>query len=121
MKITNRAMAIALNRSLSCGIKIIRDATLINAVENIRSATTRDHASSTTTGTRTGVSGECLTYVTPMRFRIVKLPNEKPMHVGDISRVLDVERHLIGMHLDILELYGFVSSERVISKEAFLS
>jgi predicted ArsR family transcriptional regulator len=39
------------------------------------------------------------------------------MHIGDISRVLDVERHLIGMHLDILKEYGFVSSEYVISEE----
>jgi len=53
----------------------------------------------------------------PTRFRIVKLLNKKPMHVGEISRVLDVERHLIGMHSDILELYGFVESERVISEE----
>ena len=59
MKITNRAMAIALNRSMSCCIEMIRAASLIKAVENLRSATTREHTSSTTTGIRTGVSGEC--------------------------------------------------------------
>ena len=50
----------------------------------------------------------------------MKLLNEKPMHIGDISRVLGVERHRIGMHFDILELYGFVESERVISEEGQL-
>jgi hypothetical protein len=66
MKITNRAMAIALNRSMSCCIEMIRAASLIKAVENLRSATTREHTSSTTTGTRTGVSGECLDYMFDM-------------------------------------------------------
>jgi DNA-binding MarR family transcriptional regulator len=42
------------------------------------------------------------------------------MHIGDISRVLGVKRHLIGMHLDILDLYGFVESKRVISEEGQL-
>jgi predicted ArsR family transcriptional regulator len=60
---------------------------------------------------------DAYTLLHPTRFRIVKLLNEKPMHIGDISRVLDVERHLIGMHLDILKEYGFVSSEYVISEE----
>ena len=44
MKINNRAMTIALNRSLSCGIKMIRDASLIKAVENLRSATYNQRA-----------------------------------------------------------------------------
>lgn len=60
---------------------------------------------------------DAYTLLHPTRFRIVTLLNEKPMHIGDISRVLDVERHLIGMHLDILESYGFVSSEYVVSEE----
>ena len=60
------------------------------------------------------------TLMHPLRFRIVELLKQKPMHIGDISRVLGVERHLIGMHLDILELYGFVESERVISEEGQL-
>jgi len=48
---------------------MIRDASFIKAAENFRSATTRERTSSTTTGTRTGVSGEfsiiCLWLVTP--------------------------------------------------------
>jgi len=60
---------------------------------------------------------DAYTLLHPTRFRIVKLLNEKPMRIGDISRVLGIERHLTGMHLDILELYGFVESKRVISEE----
>jgi len=63
---------------------------------------------------------DAYTLLHPTRFRIVKLLNEKSMHIGDISCVLGVERHLIGMHSDILELYGFVESERVISEEGQL-
>jgi predicted transcriptional regulator len=52
----------------------------------------------------------------PIRFRIVELLTEKPMHVSEISTTLGEERRLISYHLDTLEEYGFVTSKHEISK-----
>ncbi len=52
----------------------------------------------------------------PIRFRIVELLAEKPMHVSEISKTLGEERRLISYHLDTLEEYGFVTSKHEISK-----
>jgi len=63
------------------------------------------------------------TLLHPTRFRIVKLLNEKSMHIDRRDKPRPGRGkapNLIGMHLDILELYGFVSSERVISEEGQL-
>lgn len=52
----------------------------------------------------------------PVRFRIVKLLAEKPQHIAGISKAMEEERRLVHQHLDILEKYGFVSSEYEISE-----
>ena len=52
----------------------------------------------------------------PIRFRIVELLTEKPMHVSEISKTLGEERRLISYHLDTLEEYGFVTSKHEISE-----
>jgi predicted transcriptional regulator len=52
----------------------------------------------------------------PIRFRIVELLSEKPMHVSEISKTLGEERRLISYHLDTLEEYGFVTSKHEISE-----
>ena len=51
----------------------------------------------------------------PIRFRIVELLAERPMHISEISRMLEEERRLVSYHLDTLEEYGFVSSNYEIS------
>lgn len=52
----------------------------------------------------------------PIRFRIVKLLAEKPMHVKEMSKALGEERRLISYHLHILEEYGFLKSDYEISE-----
>lgn len=52
----------------------------------------------------------------PIRFKIVELLTEKPMHISEISRALVEERRLVSYHLDTLEEYGFVSSNYKISE-----
>jgi predicted transcriptional regulator len=51
----------------------------------------------------------------PIRFRIVELLAEKPMHISEISKVLGDDRRLVSYHLLTLEEYGFVSSKYEIS------
>jgi DNA-binding transcriptional ArsR family regulator len=53
----------------------------------------------------------------PIRFRIVELLNEKPMHINGISKALGEERRLVSYHLLALEDYGFVNSKYEISEE----
>ena len=52
----------------------------------------------------------------PIRFRIVELLAEKPMHINGISKVLGEERRLVSYHLLTLEEYGFLSSNYEISE-----
>jgi DNA-binding transcriptional ArsR family regulator len=52
----------------------------------------------------------------PIRFKIVELLAEKPMHISEISRALNEERRLVSYHLDTLDEYGFVSSNYAISE-----
>lgn len=51
----------------------------------------------------------------PIRFRIVELLAEKPMHINEISKVLGGERQLVSYHLLTLEECGFLSSDYEIS------
>ena len=53
----------------------------------------------------------------PIRFRIVELLNEKPMHINGLSKALGEERRLVSYHLLTLEEYGFVNSKYEISEE----
>lgn len=53
----------------------------------------------------------------PIRFRILELLAEKPMHVSEISRALGEERRLVSYHLDTLEEFGFVTSKHEISDQ----
>ncbi|RZN33702.1 MAG: ArsR family transcriptional regulator [Methanophagales archaeon ANME-1-THS] len=53
----------------------------------------------------------------PIRFRIVELLNEKPMHINGLSKALGAERRLVSYHLLALEDYGFVNSKYEISEE----
>ena len=53
----------------------------------------------------------------PIRFRIVDLLAEKPMHINAISNALGEDRRLVSYHLLTLEEYGFVDSKYEISEE----
>jgi DNA-binding transcriptional ArsR family regulator len=53
----------------------------------------------------------------PIRFRIVELLAEKPMHINVISKALREERRLVSYHLHTLEEYGFLSSNYEISEQ----
>jgi DNA-binding transcriptional ArsR family regulator len=53
----------------------------------------------------------------PIRFRIVELLAEKPMHINAISNTLGEDRRLVSYHLLTLEEYGFVDSKYEISEE----
>ncbi|RZN33353.1 MAG: ArsR family transcriptional regulator [Methanophagales archaeon ANME-1-THS] len=52
----------------------------------------------------------------PIRFRIVKLLAERPMHINEIAKAMEEERRLVSYHLLTLEQYGFVSSKYEISE-----
>jgi DNA-binding transcriptional ArsR family regulator len=54
----------------------------------------------------------------PIRFGIVKLLAERPMHINAISKALDGEKkRLVSYHLRTLEDFGFVRSEYEISEQ----
>ncbi len=53
----------------------------------------------------------------PMRYRIVELLVEKPMHINEISNALGEERRLVSYHLLTLEEYGFLSSKYELSEQ----
>ncbi|MBE0516820.1 MAG: winged helix-turn-helix transcriptional regulator [Methanophagales archaeon] len=53
----------------------------------------------------------------PIRYRIVELLAEKPMHINEISRVMGDERRFVTYHLRLLEECGFLSSKYKISPE----
>lgn len=52
----------------------------------------------------------------PIRFRIVELLVENPMHINAISIAMGEERRLVSYHLQTLEEYGFVNSRYEISE-----
>jgi len=54
----------------------------------------------------------------PIRYKMVKLLTENPMHINAISDALGVDRRLTAYHLNILEEHRFLSSVHKISDEA---
>jgi len=52
----------------------------------------------------------------PIRFRIIELLAEKPIHINGISKAMGEERRLVSYHLLTLEEYGFVNSKYEISE-----
>jgi DNA-binding transcriptional ArsR family regulator len=52
----------------------------------------------------------------PIRFRIVELLAEKPLHINAISKAMGEERRLVSYHLLALEEAGFVASKYEISE-----
>jgi len=58
------------------------------------------------------------TLLHPMRFRIVKLLAEKPMHIAEISKAMGEDGRPVATNynLNILEEYGFVSNKYEISE-----
>lgn len=58
------------------------------------------------------------TLLHPMRFRIVKLLAKKPMNITEISKAMGEDGRPVATNynLNILEEYGFVSSEYEISE-----
>ncbi|MGC9444363.1 MAG: ArsR/SmtB family transcription factor [Candidatus Methanospirareceae archaeon] len=54
----------------------------------------------------------------PIRFRIVELLEEQPMHINAISKALEEKKKkLVSYHLGILEDHGFVRSKYEISEQ----
>ena len=53
----------------------------------------------------------------PVRYRIVELLAEKPMHINAISIAMGEERRLVSYHLNMLEEHGFLTSKYEISLE----
>ena len=53
----------------------------------------------------------------PIRFRIVELLADNPMHINGISKAMGEERRLVSYHLLTLEEYGFVNSRYEISEQ----
>ncbi len=53
----------------------------------------------------------------PIRFRIVELLTEKPLHINAISKAMSEERRLVSYHLDTLEEHGFLASKYEISEQ----
>jgi DNA-binding transcriptional ArsR family regulator len=53
----------------------------------------------------------------PVRFRIVELLMEKPMHINEISKAMGEERRLVSYHLLTLEEHRFVESRYEISEQ----
>jgi DNA-binding transcriptional ArsR family regulator len=52
----------------------------------------------------------------PVRYRIVELLAEKPMHINEISNALGEEKGLVSYHLLTLEERGFLSCNYELSK-----
>ncbi|HDS44900.1 MAG TPA: ArsR family transcriptional regulator [Methanomicrobia archaeon] len=53
----------------------------------------------------------------PIRYRIVKLLADKPLHVNAIALAMGIERRHITYHLRILEDSGFITSKYGVSEE----
>ena len=56
-------------------------------------------------------------FLHPMRYRLLELLEEQPMHISELSRTLREERRLVSYHLGTLEDKGFVTSKYEISEE----
>jgi len=54
----------------------------------------------------------------PLRYRIVELLEEKPMHINEISNALEEETRLVSYHLLILVEHGFLRSNYEISERS---
>ena len=59
---------------------------------------------------------EAHVFLHPIRFRIVELLAEGPMHINEISKAVGEERRIVSYHLRTLEEYGFVNSKYEISE-----
>lgn len=53
----------------------------------------------------------------PIRFRVVEILAEKPMHINEIAKAMGEERRLVTYHLAMLEESGFLTSKYEISEE----
>jgi predicted transcriptional regulator len=53
----------------------------------------------------------------PIRFRIVALLKEEPLHINAISSAMGMERRLVAYHLGVLEESGFLTSKYEMSEE----
>ena len=53
----------------------------------------------------------------PIRYRIMELLAEQPMHINALSSALGMERRLVTYHLMALEDQGFVTSKYQISEQ----
>lgn len=53
----------------------------------------------------------------PLRYEIVELLEEKPMHIKEISNALEEEMRLVSYHLLILVEHGFLRSNFKISEQ----
>jgi DNA-binding transcriptional ArsR family regulator len=63
-----------------------------------------------------GLVKEAHVLLHPIRFKIVELLVEKPMHINAISKALGEERRLVSYHLIALEECGFLKSKYEISE-----
>ena len=59
---------------------------------------------------------DAYTLIHPIRYRIVKLLAEKPLHVNAIALAMGMERRHITYHLRTLEESGFLTSRFEISE-----
>jgi predicted transcriptional regulator len=55
-------------------------------------------------------------FLHPVRYRLMELLAEKPMHISELSRALSEEGRLVVYHLMALEERGFVKSRYEISE-----
>jgi len=53
----------------------------------------------------------------PVRYKIVKLLAEKPLHVNAVALAMGMERRHATHHLRILEESGFITSKYEVSEE----
>ena len=53
----------------------------------------------------------------PVRYRLMELLAEQPMHINALSSALGMERRLVTYHLTALEDQGFVTSKYEISEQ----
>jgi DNA-binding transcriptional ArsR family regulator len=56
-------------------------------------------------------------FLHPVRYRLMELLAEKPMHISELSRAMSEERRLVAYPLATLEERGFVTSKYEISEE----
>jgi DNA-binding transcriptional ArsR family regulator len=59
---------------------------------------------------------DAYTLIHPIRYRIIKLLAEKPMHVNAVALAMGMERRHVTYHLRILEKYGLLTSHYEVSE-----